>query len=225
MTGGVFTSTAPAPGFAVGLTCLVLALHCSSAAGAPRSDPSLADLRGRAGGRACSRPACDGPLHVEPVGDGHGARTWLASCTASSASSAFALLLGLLAMPAASGTRPSRPCRGPAPSATPARPAAPGRAARAARPRGAAAPLRLGDVWHVSFAMLVALLGASVGARHWGLYGDLPWLRRSGGRSPCSSACSSCSARRPDCRERDAGGGGHPWWEAMLATLHQLRAR
>ncbi len=80
-----------------------------------------------------------------------------------------------------------------------------------------------GMIWHVSFAMVVALLAVAVGARHWGLYGDLPWLRPLGraltllislqlllGTGALVAVNATPSA------------GDIPWWEALLATLHQL---
>jgi cytochrome c oxidase assembly protein subunit 15 len=80
-----------------------------------------------------------------------------------------------------------------------------------------------GMIWHVSFAMLVALLAVAVGARHWGLYGDLPWLRPLGRALTLliglqlllgTGALIAVNAT--------PAAGDIPWWEAMLATLHQL---
>jgi cytochrome c oxidase assembly protein subunit 15 len=80
-----------------------------------------------------------------------------------------------------------------------------------------------GMVWHVSFAMVVALLGVAVGARHWGLYGDLPWLRPLGRALTLliglqlllgTGALIAVSA--------SPAPGDIPWWEALLATVHQL---
>ncbi|MCB9514332.1 MAG: COX15/CtaA family protein [Candidatus Latescibacteria bacterium] len=80
-----------------------------------------------------------------------------------------------------------------------------------------------GMLWHVSFAMVLALLALAVGARHWGLYRDLPLLRPLGRTLTIlvgvqlllGTGALAAVNGTPD-------PGDLPWWEVALTTLHQL---
>jgi len=80
-----------------------------------------------------------------------------------------------------------------------------------------------GMFWHVSFAMLVALLGFAVGARHWGLYGGLPWLRPLGRALTLAIGLQLLLGTGALVAVSATPAPGHiPWWEALLTTAHQL---
>lgn len=80
-----------------------------------------------------------------------------------------------------------------------------------------------GMFWHVSFAMVVALLGFAVGARHWGLYGGLPWLRPLGRALTLAIGLQLLLGTGALVAVSATPAPGHiPWWEALLTTVHQL---
>lgn len=82
--------------------------------------------------------------------------------------------------------------------------------------------MSMGVIWHLSFAMLVFVVAVAVGARHWGLYRDLPHLRSLGRTLTIliglqlllGTGALAAVSGTPEL-------GDIPWWEALLTTLHQ----
>jgi heme a synthase len=226
MTGGIFYEHAHRLlGSLVGRTCLVLALHLQFS-GRRAALKTLAWLivaavllQGVLGGLRVT-----GRFTLSQSATDMAPSTWLAVLHGVFGQLCFALLLGLLAM--ASRRWDSPLAAAPRPSALSDRQLGPLLLGALLVQLVLGALLRhfaWGMVWHVSFAMLVALLGATVGARHWGLYGDLPWLRPLGRALTLliglqlllgTGALIAVNAT--------PGVGDIPWWEAVLATLHQL---
>ncbi len=226
MTGGIFYEHAHRLlGSLVGLCTLALALHLQF--GPPRRAVRALGwavfaavlLQGLLGGlRVTGRfTLSQSPADMSPS-------TLLAVLHAVLGQLCFALLLGLLAL--ASRRWASSPAPAPRASALSDRQLGPLLLTALLLQLVLGALLRhfaWGMVWHVSFAMLVALLAATVGARHWGLYGDLPWLRPLGRALTLliglqlllgTGALIAVNAT--------PAAGDIPWWEALLATLHQL---
>lgn len=83
--------------------------------------------------------------------------------------------------------------------------------------------LAIGMIWHVSFAMVVVLLGVAVGARHWGLYRDLPVLRPAGRALTILLAVQLLLGTLALVAVNSTPGPADiPWWEITFTTLHQL---
>jgi heme a synthase len=82
--------------------------------------------------------------------------------------------------------------------------------------------MNMGVIWHLSFAMVVFLLAVAVGARHWGLYRDLPHLRSLGRALTIliglqlllGTGALAVVNGTPEL-------GDIPWWEAGITTIHQ----
>lgn len=83
--------------------------------------------------------------------------------------------------------------------------------------------LAVGTMWHVSFAMIVLLVGVAVGARNWGLYRGLPALRPAGRALTIllgvqlllGTGALAAVMGTPDPVDI-------PWWEVTLTTFHQM---
>lgn len=226
MTGGIFFEHAHRLlGSLVGLTSLVLALHLQLA----RRRPQLTRLgwailvavalQGLLGGLRVT-----GRLTLSQSAAAMAPSTLLALVHGVLGQLCFALLIALTALASRSWSAPA--------------PAQPRASAATDRQLGLALlvavgiQLALGALlrhyargmfWHVSFAMLVALLGFAVGARHWGLYGGLPWLRPLGRALTLAIGLQLLLGTGALVAVSATPAPGHiPWWEALLTTVHQL---
>jgi len=226
MTGGVFYEHAHRLlGSLVGLCTLVLALHLQFSR-QRRALKTLAWLivaavllQGLLGGLRVT-----GRFTLSQSATDMAPSTWLAVLHGVFGQLCFALLLGLQAM--ASGRWNSSLAAEPRPSAQSDRQLGPLLLGALLVQLVLGALLRhfaWGMVWHVSFAMLVALLAVALGVRHWGLYGDLPWLRPLGrGLTLLVGLQLLLGTGALIAVNATPAAGDIPWWEAMLATLHQL---
>lgn len=226
MTGGIFYEHAHRLlGSLVGLTCLVLALHLQLA-------PRRALLK-RLAWLILVAVALQGLLGGLRV---TGRLTLSQSAAAMAPSTLLALVHGVLgqlcfALLLALGALASRGWQAPAPPA-PRASAATDRQLGLALLVAVGIQLALGALlrhyargmlWHVSVAMLVALLGFAVGARHWGLYGSLPWLRPLGRALTLAIGLQLLLGTGALVAVSATPAPGHiPWWETLLTTAHQL---
>lgn len=226
MTGGVFYEHAHRLlGSLVGLTSLVLALHLQLA----RRRPLLTRLgwlilvavalQGVLGGLRVT-----GRFTLSQSAAVMAPSTLLALVHGVLGQLCFALLIALTAIASRGWSAPA--------------PAQPRASAATDRPLGLALlvavgiQLALGALlrhyargmfWHVSFAMLVALLAFAVGARHWGLYGGLPWLRPLGRALTLAIGLQLLLGTGALVAVSATPAPGHiPWWEVLLTTVHQL---